>query len=363
LPLSATEDDHKILEPVKPVVTRWNSFYSCFERAVKLQSAFNAYANYHIADIKQRDERAVRLGNKHTAAPPWMRSGGLTAADWAVITEYIHVLAPLKPATKRLGGHGKSGALSSIAEIIPVFEVLLSRLEEQLQTYESFNHDEYNEAPEDHLAINLRAAIIKARAYYTKLDDSPAYYAATILHPRYNHVCDGAWAHKPEWLTANNRNVEALWAQYNTSPKPQLRRPLTLSSDLDDAIDSLCNPTQVATNEDDDEYQRWKRSELVAEKDSYNAQYPHLSKLALDVLSIPGSSCECERMFSELGDLLEPRRRNLSPEMLAAIQCVRRWRRAHLGNDEIAEKHTVTDKEIELKYGIHSCDDSNLNTV
>jgi hypothetical protein len=24
----------KIYEPVKPVVTRWNSFYSCFKRAV-----------------------------------------------------------------------------------------------------------------------------------------------------------------------------------------------------------------------------------------------------------------------------------------------------------------------------------------
>jgi hypothetical protein len=53
----------------------------------------------------------------------------------------------------------------------------------------------------------------------------------------------------------------------------------------------------------------------VAGKDSPNAldpiqywiglreQYPNLSRLALDVLSIPASSCECERMFSELGDL------------------------------------------------------------
>jgi hypothetical protein len=68
-------------------------------------------------------------------------------------------------------------------------------------------------------------------------------------------------------------------------------------------------------------------------------------------------------MFSELGDLLKPRRRNLSLKMLAAIQCVRRWRRAYLGDDEIAEKHTVTDKRIKLKYSIYSWDDSNLNTM
>jgi hypothetical protein len=64
-----------------------------------------------------------------------------------------------------------------------VSTVLLGRLKEQLQTYDSVYHDEHKEAPKDYLAINLRAAIIKARAYYTKLDDLPAYYAATILHP------------------------------------------------------------------------------------------------------------------------------------------------------------------------------------
>jgi hypothetical protein len=50
--------------------------------------------------------------------------------------------------------------------------------------------------------------------------------------------------------------------------------------------------------------------------------------MAIDVLSIPASSCECERMFSELGDLHEPRRRQILPQLLAAIQCVRRWYRA-----------------------------------
>lgn len=147
LPIDATEDDRKILEPVKPVVTRWNSFYSCFERAAKLQSAVNAYASYHINDTRQKDDRALRLGNKLPFAPPWMRSDGLTAADWAVITEYINVLRPLKTATKRFEGRGKSGSFGSIAEIIPVFEVLFSKFEEKLQNYDAVDHYQHNEAP------------------------------------------------------------------------------------------------------------------------------------------------------------------------------------------------------------------------
>ena len=46
---------------------------------------------------------------------------------------------------------------------------------------------------------------------------------------------------------------------------------------------------------------------------SLRTTYPHLSQLAIDVLSIPASSCDCERMFSKIGDLLEPKRRKIGP--------------------------------------------------
>ncbi|KAI1663250.1 hypothetical protein L13192_12718 [Pyrenophora tritici-repentis] len=90
LPSSASADDGKILEPVKPVVTRWNSYYLCFERAVKLQFAVNDYATHHIQRVQREDTFAQSRGNKLPVAQPWMQSDGLTGADWAVITEYIH---------------------------------------------------------------------------------------------------------------------------------------------------------------------------------------------------------------------------------------------------------------------------------
>ena len=102
----------------------------------------------------------------------------------------------------------------------------------------------------------------------------------------------------------------------------------------------------------------------MAEKDLPNAlnltqywiglceQYPNLSRLALDVLSIPASSGECERMFSKLGNLLKPCQRNITPQLLAAIQCIRRWRRASFSDNEAAKKLAITNREIELLYGI-----------
>jgi hypothetical protein len=94
-----------------------------------------------------------------------MRSDGLTATDWAVVTEYIDVLKPLKSATKRLEGRGRDadgrvggGRYGAIAEVIPVFEYILTYYEQRVKAYESVDYNAHNEAPEDHLLINLRAA-------------------------------------------------------------------------------------------------------------------------------------------------------------------------------------------------------------
>ncbi|KAI1523728.1 Dimer-Tnp-hAT domain containing protein [Pyrenophora tritici-repentis] len=368
LPADASAEERKVLEPAKPVVTRWKSYYACFERAVKLQSAVNAYATYYIRRVRDEDTYAESRGNRLPEAQPWMRLDGLTAADCAVITEYMDVLKPLKLTAKRLEGRSDSGRFGAIAEVILVFEHLLFYYEQRVKVYEAVNYNAHDEAPEDHLAINLRAAWAKANEYYTKLDDSPAYYAATILHPYYKHYCDKAWVEKPTWLEASNRSFRVLWAQYNTLPR--VVRPLrVITNDLDDAIDSIMNPSAGDNiNTEEDEFARWKRSEPCAERGTEYAnnpikywitlrdRYPSLSKLALDVLSVPASSCECERMFSELGDLLEPRRRGIQPQLLAAIQCVRRWQRTGFGS-VTAPKTGLTEEQMDALYEWSSWDD------
>jgi hypothetical protein len=59
-------------------------------------------------------------------------------------------------------------------------------------------------------------------------------------------------------------------------------------------------------------------------------------------------------LFSELGDLLEPRQRAIKPQLLAAIQCVRQWQKAGLGDVEVAAKVGITDNEMELLYNFES---------
>jgi hypothetical protein len=111
-----------------------------------------------------------------------------------VVTEYIDLLKPLKVSTERLEGCGKSGKYSAIYKIIPVFNYLPGALESRYRQYEHVNFDAHYEAPEDHLAINLKAAWVKANSYYLKLDESLVYYAACCLYPQYKYYCKNSWA-------------------------------------------------------------------------------------------------------------------------------------------------------------------------
>jgi hypothetical protein len=58
--------------------------------------------------------------------------------------------------------------------------------------YKNVVHDKHEESPKDYLAINLCATILKACEYYNKLNSSLAYYAATILYPRYKSYLNRA---------------------------------------------------------------------------------------------------------------------------------------------------------------------------
>ena len=104
----------------------------------------------------------------------------------------------------------------------------------------------------------------------------------------------------------------------NQSPQPHPPQCRRLESDIFDAILSFTG-TEVSLddNDDKDEYERWKDIKPVPHDNPtaldpikwwslQRAEYPRLSQMALDILTIPASSADCEVAFSELGDLLEP---------------------------------------------------------
>jgi hypothetical protein len=277
-------------------------------------------------------------------------------------------LAPFAEATKLLEGRGKHGRHGAIWEVLVTFEWLLDELEALKDRLTEVDYDD-PDAPEDHLKLNVNLAHQKLSQYYAKFDDAPVYYAATVLHPHYKHHLDALWAvpddhntardgphYREGWLTNNHRAFLLLWKTY----KDKTRSAPASSTSSDDERPSkkprVAGPTESRSaflklqleaadkHEQEslgDEYEQWKRVLVLAEDDprSYNPllywqllsqQYPMLSRFAIDVLTIPASAADCERTFSELGDMLGTRRLRMKIELITALQCLKSWRRIGL---------------------------------
>jgi hypothetical protein len=291
-----------------------------------------------------------------------MRSNGITAADWAVITEYMAIPGPLKSATDRLQGRGRCGRYGGLYEVIPVFESIIDGIDVCLQPYESVNY-EPTEAPEDHIPINLRAARRKASNYFTKIIQIPAYYAATALHPRYKAYFRHCWCSKPEQLHAAHAKFLQLWGAYKPTVAPAT--PMfclkPAMSSFDNAIDTKLDDGDQ-TEEVEDEYDSWLKEPMWT-ADQHKAgttavqywvalkpKYPNLSRLAIDVLTVPASSSVCDRVFSGTGDILEPQRRKIGAQLLAALVCLQRWTRAGFKTPSATVAATYSDDKLTEEF-------------
>jgi len=53
--------------------------------------------------------------------------------------------------------------------------------------------------------------------------------------------------------------------------------------------------------------------------------FPTLFQYALDTLSCPAMSTECERVFSSAKKLITPERNRLTEEIIEASECLKNW--------------------------------------
>ena len=83
-----------------------------------------------------------------------------------------------------------------------------------------------------------------------------------------------------------------------------------------------------------DEYDRFVQSEIVCDiedprrwwlEETQQKVYPNLSKMALDILSIPAMSAEPERLFSGAKISITDRRNRLGIESIEALECLKSW--------------------------------------
>lgn len=179
------------------------------------------------------------------------------------------------------------------------------------------------------LRASISVAIFKIEKYIATLEHSPTYWAAMILHPGL----------KKRWI---EKNLDEEHAQrvFSTFTKffddeynklgPQLDQPINQAQprsliDDDDFYDKPEDLTQK------DELTAYFSGSLLPVKDPlewwrrHQDSLPRLAKMAFDILSIPATSCECERTFSHCKLAVSTQRHSLKDSTIEKLICLKFW--------------------------------------
>jgi hAT family C-terminal dimerisation region len=221
--------------------------------------------------------------------------------------------------------------------------------------------------PQDQEYVWLEAAAEsaweKCKHYYNLADDSAAYYAAEVLHPnrKWSWLTE-QWGKDPQkksWLKKPQAAVQKLWEEeykgkfampsVTSLSQPRDRNP-------DDEFGALAEHQKIkkpglAIN---DPYLSYINRDLETGEESLDywnprlVSRPDLARFALNMLAIPASSAECERIFSSAKKLITASRNRLHPDVIEANECLRNW----FGKPEKVDKQSMNqDQDCGMRGG------------
>lgn len=186
---------------------------------------------------------------------------------------------------------------------------------------------------EHHFSTNINLGWQKLDSYYKKTDDNPIFRAAVVLHPRLKwRWFERYWDGKQDWLRDAKAAIEALWSEYKdtTVADRHTAMPATpidhgVTDEWSTADDDLRSVDQLQAYLSEPFAQVHAAQSPIPYWISKRSVWPQLAQMALDVYSTPAMSDEPERIFSQGGNLLQPRRQRLTGDAVQEILCLRSW--------------------------------------
>lgn len=332
---SAGEPD---LQLIQDNSTRWNSVYLMIQRALAMKDRILLFM---IRNEEEKDAKK-RLADEDK----------LTLEDWRIISETSAILAPFYDQTKRLQSRAVNGTHGSIWEAFPSMEYLLSHIictkeavEVDYAVPEKGPDDKSTARSRQHIKTSLDNCHGKLDCYYQLLDMTPVYSASVVLHPGLKwRFFERQWnaPHKHVWLTEAKKCVKKFWEmsyKNQTGDTPDndgqdIQAGIENSRRREpDALDQFLNPPDFydgpASRATRDEYKDYcneppERCDNPLQWWGLNrTKYPCLSRMAMDILSIPLMSAECERVFSSTKMMVTGHRNAVKEDIVEACTVLR----------------------------------------
>jgi hypothetical protein len=137
-----------------------------------------------------------------------------------------------------------------------------------------------------------------------------------------------------DWILKTKEDIRAFWiAEYKNKVAVEPKATYTKPYEHKDFEFSMFDDyiyNQLAALDIQDEYDAYCTAPLLLKAPPNLIQYwdgqaevlPSLSRMALNLLSIPAMTAECKRVFSSLKILISDRRNRLKDDIIEASECL-----------------------------------------
>jgi hypothetical protein len=326
--------------------TRWNSLYLMIERAIKLKDRIDLFCLYEADNMHGSSMKKAYTPEEKERL---LKHDKLEKEDWDALNDVMAILKKFYDLTKRGEGTSLTGDRGILSNYMTTLNDLLSHIRKARDDIEQRLKDP-DQATESlkYLKVCIVNCWTKLDSYFLIIDETPAHYASVVTNPimkwkYFEHTWRDAvtWkdATNPEtWLITGREALNSIWKEYRdlpvdddipTSGSKRARSP-------DDYERSFDMTLLYGDDEDLDELESWISSkvEKLSGSETLGQFWQRLRKqkstnrlarMALDMLSIPAMSSDCERVFSQAKLLITGQRHSLKPDIIEATQCLRAW--------------------------------------
>src|SRR5579859_4485821 len=281
--------------PLPDCVTRWNYTYFMIDRAIEIKPLLS-----HLV-----------------SSLPTLNNNWPTEEEWHILTELANLLAPFALVTKVISASN----YPTIGEAKMLFTGVISHL---------------NQVREDDYILKLQ--VNEMNRVFTKYFDqiNKALHVPAFFDPRYKKLAYGNMSQddilRPIRLAMSNYE-ESTNISTPSQPIIQTSHQLTNLSAIEtrNYFRTLLMPSQnlpPITNELNTYYDSNPPGDEVNPLEwwkNHTMEYPILSKMAKDYLSIMSTSVPCEQFFSVAGKQITQTRNRMHPETARACLSLKSW--------------------------------------
>ncbi|KAG7407934.1 Zinc finger BED domain-containing protein DAYSLEEPER [Fusarium oxysporum f. sp. raphani] len=293
--------------------TRWNSWYRMIDNLIRKKQQVKQFLLDYDKD----------LGDNI-----------LTSTDWDYLEKTHAFLQPFTSTTL-----WAQGVTATLSQNLMIMDILLRHYEQKKELYEA-------EETRDPLMLHsIDMGWFVLDKYYALSGESPIYATALLLDPskraRYLKV---HW--KEEWAATAIRDGRTIWEEeYKMAPALGPAQALSEASRSQQGqpneLDRLLNEIMVAEDitRDVDDFENFIHAQPIkiegsplvwwCQRDQVRT-YPRLSRMAIDILSVPPGSADPESAFSGGRRTLSWDRERMSCVNLEKVECIGNWLREGL---------------------------------